>query len=101
MLQCYYSALDGFDDITWADANLTAIGQQQAKDVNTLWSQQIPHGIPTPETYYVSPLTRTIETADLSFQGLDLPSDKPYKPLIKEVNQAHTSRITASLTTHI
>jgi broad specificity phosphatase PhoE len=84
-LQCYYSALDGFDNITWADATLTSTGQDQAKDVATVWKQQIPLGIPLPESYYVSPLTRTIETADLSFSTLDLPQDKPYKPLIKEL----------------
>ncbi|KNG51665.1 phosphoglycerate mutase family protein [Stemphylium lycopersici] len=82
---CYWSALDGADGITWSDANLTATGQGQAKDVNKLWASQLPLGIPAPETYYVSPLTRTIETADLSFQGLDLPTDKPYKPFIKEL----------------
>ncbi|KAH5265099.1 hypothetical protein HBI72_088860 [Parastagonospora nodorum] len=78
---CYYSALDGHDGITWADANLTTAGQQQALDVNALWKQQLPHGIPVPETFYVSPLTRTIETADLSFNGLEL----GYKPFIKEL----------------
>ncbi|KAF1848904.1 phosphoglycerate mutase family protein [Cucurbitaria berberidis CBS 394.84] len=82
---CYWSALDGADGIIWADANLTSTGQEQAKDVRTLWKQQLPHGIPPPETYYVSPLTRTIETADLSFQELDLPPGKEYKPFIKEL----------------
>jgi broad specificity phosphatase PhoE len=83
--QCYYSALDGADGINWADANLTSVGQQQALDVNHLWKEQLPHGIPVPETYYVSPLTRTVETADLTFKGLDLPADKKYKPYIKEL----------------
>ncbi|KAH8723436.1 histidine phosphatase superfamily [Phaeosphaeriaceae sp. PMI808] len=82
---CYWSALDGADGVTWSDALLTPTGQQQARDVNALWKSQLPHGIPLPETYYVSPLTRTIETADLSFTGLNLPSDKPYKPYIKEL----------------
>ena len=82
---CTFPSYDGADGITWADANLTTVGQQQAKDVNTLWKQQLPHGIPAPETYYVSPLTRTIETADLSFNELDLPKDKPYRPFIKEL----------------
>jgi hypothetical protein len=82
---CYYSVLDGFDSISWADANLTSTGQDQARDVNRLWAQQLPLGIPAPETYYVSPLTRTIETADLSFQNLSLPEDRPYKPFIKEL----------------
>ncbi|KAH7383837.1 histidine phosphatase superfamily [Pyrenochaeta sp. MPI-SDFR-AT-0127] len=82
---CYWSALDGADGIRWADALLTSTGQEQAKDVRALWKEQLPRGIPPPETYYVSPLTRTIETADLSFKELDLPKDKPYKPFIKEL----------------
>jgi broad specificity phosphatase PhoE len=57
--QCYYSALDGADGMTWADAKLTRLGQQQARDVNKLWKEQLLKGIPPPETYYVSPLTRT------------------------------------------
>jgi broad specificity phosphatase PhoE len=91
-LQCYYSALDGFDSITWADANLTTLGQQQALDVNTLWKEQLPRGIPVPETYYVSPLTRTIETADLTFGGIDgLTNYKPYiKELMREALGVHT-----------
>jgi broad specificity phosphatase PhoE len=82
---CYWALLDGADGITWSDANLTSLGQQQARDANALWKEKLPEGIPPPETYYVSPLTRTIQTADLSFEGLDLPGDKPYKPLIKEL----------------
>lgn len=42
------------------------------------------HGVPVPETFYVSPLTRTIQTADLSFRGLDL-GKAEYKPYIKEL----------------
>jgi len=83
--QCYWSALDGADGINWADANLTSTGQDQALAVNKLWTHQLPNGIPAPETYYVSPLTRTIETADLSFNNLPLPKDKPYRPYIKEL----------------
>lgn len=83
--QCYWSALDGADGITWADAHLTPLGESQAKDVHDLWSTQLALGIPHPETYYVSPLTRTIQTADLSFSSLPLPASKPYKPLIKEL----------------
>ncbi|KAI4712415.1 hypothetical protein J4E89_002682 [Alternaria sp. Ai002NY15] len=82
---CYYAALDGYDGITWADANLTTVGQDQALAVNKLWAEQLPLGIPPPQTYYVSPLTRTIETANLSFKSLPLPSSHPYKPFIKEL----------------
>lgn len=82
---CYYSFLDGYDGLVWADAQLTPVGQQQAKDVNALWEEQLKEGLPAPETYYVSPLTRTIQTADLSFQTLSLPAGKPYKPYIREL----------------
>ncbi|PSN72424.1 phosphoglycerate mutase family protein [Corynespora cassiicola Philippines] len=82
---CYWSMLEGADGMVWADAHLTEVGQGQAKDVHKLWSSLLPEGIPPPETYYVSPLTRTIETADLSFKGLALPEDKPYDPIGKEL----------------
>lgn len=82
---CYYSALDGHDGLVWADAHLTPAGAQQAKDVHTLWATQLPRGLPAPETYYVSPLTRTIQTAALSFANLPLPRDAPYAPYIAEL----------------
>lgn len=84
--------LDGAEGITWSDANLTETGQNQAKEVYELWKLLLPKGIPPPETYYVSPLTRTIETADLSFKGLGLPKDKPYRPVVKEVCGLLTGR---------
>jgi broad specificity phosphatase PhoE len=82
---CYYSLLDGYDGMQWSDALLTDLGKEQARDVNQLWKRLLPKGIPPPETYYVSPLTRTIETANLSFNGLDLPEDRLYKPIGKEL----------------
>lgn len=69
----------------WADALLTPLGEQQAKDVAALWSSQLDLGIPLPETYYVSPLTRAIQTADLTFSSLPLPDDAAYKPFVKEL----------------
>lgn len=90
--------LDGADGITWSDAVLTEVGQGQAKDVNGLWAKLLPKGIPRPETYYVSPLTRTIQTADLSFKGLELPHDKPYRPYIKEVGLSPFKRYRGALT---
>ncbi|KAF1931284.1 phosphoglycerate mutase family protein [Didymella exigua CBS 183.55] len=82
---CYYSALDGHDGLVWADAHLTPVGEQQAQDVNALWAEKLTQGLPPPETYYVSPLTRTIQTADLSFRGLNLPAGKDYTPYIVEL----------------
>lgn len=77
--------LEGADGITWVDANLTELGEGQAKDVHELWKEQLPKGIPAPESYYVSPMRRAIQTADITFKELDLPSDRPYAPIGKEV----------------
>ena len=82
---CYYSMLDGYDGVIWADAHLTPVGEQQALDVHDLWAQQLAQGLPAPERYYVSPLTRTLQTADLSFANLSLPPAKPYKPYVVEL----------------
>jgi broad specificity phosphatase PhoE len=50
-----------------------------------LWKSLLPGGIPVPETFYVSPLTRALQTADLSFKELHLPKDRHYEPVVKEV----------------
>ncbi|KAF2742362.1 phosphoglycerate mutase-like protein [Sporormia fimetaria CBS 119925] len=97
---CYWSMLDGADGLIWADANLTAVGEAQATEVHQLWDSLLPNGIPAPESYYVSPLTRALKTADLSFQNLDLPKDRLYEPVVKEVSslpqletQAHDKQL--------
>ncbi|KAF2203175.1 phosphoglycerate mutase family protein [Delitschia confertaspora ATCC 74209] len=85
---CYWSKLDGADGLTWADANLTELGMGQAAEVHELWESLLLKeggGIPTPETYYVSPLSRAIETADITFEGLKLPKHQAYKPIVKEL----------------
>ncbi|KAF2732287.1 phosphoglycerate mutase-like protein [Polyplosphaeria fusca] len=82
---CYWSMLEGADGMTWADAHLTETGEDQARDVHKLYSSLLPEGIPPPERYYVSPLSRAIQTANLGFQDLDLPEDKPYAPIAKEL----------------
>lgn len=40
--------------------------------------------LPAPESYYTSPLTRCLQTAALTFTGLNLPPDRPFAPVIKE-----------------
>lgn len=77
--------LNGAENITWSDAHLTPLGIQQARDVHNLWKALLPNGIPYPENYYVSPLVRAIQTADLSFKDLSLPEGKEYKPVVKEL----------------
>jgi broad specificity phosphatase PhoE len=41
--------------------------------------------ITLPQTYYTSPLTRCLQTANLTFSGLPLPEESPFIPIIKEL----------------
>ncbi|KAJ5609017.1 hypothetical protein N7528_009584 [Penicillium herquei] len=81
----YWSLLDGDEYGTWVDAHLTPIGKGQAQTAYDTWATQIQNGIPNPQSYYVSPLHRTCETAQITFQGLDMPLTRPFRPLIKEL----------------
>ena len=70
---CYYSVLNGNATTTWADAHLTMLGESQAKKVNQFWAAEIEgQKILTPQSFYTSPLTRCLVTAQLSFDGLRL-----------------------------
>jgi broad specificity phosphatase PhoE len=60
-MKCYYAQLNGNSTVTWFDAHLTANGVAQAQAVNSLWARLISsQNITTPQSYYVSPLTRCL-----------------------------------------
>lgn len=83
---CYWSLLNGNGTSTWADAHLTQNGIDQALVANAFWANALADaGIPAPQSYYVSPLARCLATANLTFSGLELPGDRPFKPLVKEL----------------
>ena len=82
---CYYSLQDGNSTVTWADAQLTPLGVDQALAAHHFWISEIEtQKIPTPQSYYTSPLTRCLQTANLTFSGLPLPRDHPFIPEVKE-----------------
>lgn len=72
----------------WADAHLTPLGIKQAQLASSTFQTAFKvGGLPAPESYYVSPLWRCLETAELTFNAIaaDLPASRPYKPVIKEM----------------
>lgn len=82
---CYYSELDGNSTVTWSDAHLSPLGVAQALAVNEFWASEIKdQKIPTPQSYYTSPLTRCLQTANYTFNGLDLSAAHPFLPQVKE-----------------
>jgi broad specificity phosphatase PhoE len=83
---CHWSELDGNGTTTWADAKLTDVGVQQAQRVNKFWAHLLKdEKITAPQSYYTSPLYRCLDTARITFSGLDLPKKDPFKPIIKEL----------------
>ncbi|WEW60203.1 putative phosphoglycerate mutase pmu1 [Emydomyces testavorans] len=81
---CYWSMLEGNGTITWADAHLTDQGIADAKVAHQTWATQMKHGIPVPESYYTSPLSRCLQTANVTFSTLNLPESNPFLPTVKE-----------------
>ncbi|KAI4161515.1 MAG: hypothetical protein LQ342_004799 [Letrouitia transgressa] len=83
---CFYSVIDGNATVTWADAHLSPLGLSQALNVHTFWSSQFrSQNQPAPQSYYTSPLTRCLQTANYTFSGLDLPKHHPFVPTVKEL----------------
>lgn len=83
---CYWSLLNGNSSVSWFDADLTKEGIEQAVIAHDFWAYEIEtQKIPVPHSYYTSPLTRCLKTANLTFNGLDLPHRYPFVPTIKEL----------------
>ncbi|KAL9615065.1 MAG: hypothetical protein Q9167_000488 [Letrouitia subvulpina] len=83
---CFYSEIDGNATVTWADAHLSPLGVFQALNVHTFWSSQFQsQNQPAPQSYYTSPLTRCLQTANYTFSGLELPKKYPFVPIVKEL----------------
>jgi broad specificity phosphatase PhoE len=93
MWDCYWSTLNGNGTVTWSDARLTTIGKTQAQEAHDFWKKMITEQtMSVPESWYVSPLDRAIETADITFTHLLAPGG--YNPIVKEMvregNGIHT-----------
>ncbi|KKK22876.1 hypothetical protein AOCH_006527 [Aspergillus ochraceoroseus] len=85
---CYWSLLTGNATTSWADADLTPAGVSQALVAHDFWASQIEtQKIHLPDSYFVSPLTRTLRTANLTFAGLPFKQEHAAKfvPVVKEL----------------
>ncbi|ETI26100.1 hypothetical protein G647_02877 [Cladophialophora carrionii CBS 160.54] len=85
---CYYGAFDrdpNVPSISYLDAHLTPLGKHQAIAASMFWQNLIStQKMPLPQTYYSSPLTRAMQTAQLTFSGLPLPPSQTFRPVVKE-----------------
>ncbi|KAH6975968.1 histidine phosphatase superfamily [Ilyonectria sp. MPI-CAGE-AT-0026] len=80
------SFLNGDDKETWFDAHLTDVGIQQARDLNTFWTDLIAtDGAPLPQTLFTSPLARCLQTTEYIFGPLMVAHTRPFQPIVKEL----------------
>lgn len=90
-MKCYYSLQNGDANITWFDAHLTTTGLKQAQVAHDAWKTQLQQKVPFPQSFYVSPLHRCLQTADVTFKGLNR-TPVPFAPVVKEVYPPTPSR---------
>jgi broad specificity phosphatase PhoE len=87
----YWSKLDGDGTLFWSDAHLTDIGKDQARTANRFVKAQLEPkvGMPLPDAWVVSPMWRCLQTAELTWEGVD--GFKPVvRELVREVLGVHT-----------
>lgn len=84
-MQGHWSEKNGNGTVTWFDAHLTDNGVQQAITNSVFLNNSIKTaGMPAPQSFYVSPLYRTCNTAGLEWSDVALPESSPFVPTIKE-----------------
>ncbi|KAL4879563.1 histidine phosphatase superfamily [Aspergillus karnatakaensis] len=84
---CFYALLEGNSTHTWFDADLTPNGIEQANIAHEYWLHQYAeHAIHFPDSYYSSPMTRSLKTANITFAHLPLKQAgaKQFLPTVKE-----------------
>lgn len=68
-----YRFLGTDGEITWGpDPDLTDLGKLQAQENHQFLVDQISKGMPIPSKFYVSPLSRSIETMMIEWDGIDI-----------------------------
>jgi broad specificity phosphatase PhoE len=55
------------------DPLLTHFGKEQVTKTANAWKEQIKFHVPLPEALYTSPLRRAIDTAGITWDGIELP----------------------------
>ncbi|KAH8697300.1 histidine phosphatase superfamily [Talaromyces proteolyticus] len=83
---CYWAELTGNGTASWSDAHLTTKGIAQAQVAHDFWQSRFKlQRMHAPDAYFVSPLTRCLQTINTTFSTLALPHGAaPYEPLVLE-----------------
>ncbi|KAH7396647.1 histidine phosphatase superfamily [Phaeosphaeria sp. MPI-PUGE-AT-0046c] len=84
----HWAKLPGDSNSTWLDASLTPTGEQQAKEIASLWSEA--GNIPPPQSIYSSPLRRCLQTTTFGFAPLLHQTTPIIKENLRERLGVHT-----------
>jgi phosphohistidine phosphatase SixA len=57
-------------DLCTADPDLTDVGRDQALRAHNSWKAELAFGLPLPEKFYCSPMTRALRTHTIIFNGI-------------------------------
>lgn len=67
----YWSKVNTDGNMTWGpDAQLTPLGEDQARRVHRAWKREILANAPVPPVLYSSPLSRAASTCEITYEGL-------------------------------
>jgi len=84
-----WSKLNGDGELVWGpDPELTSIGKDQAVIAHEGWTTERPFGILLPQKLYCSPLTRAMQTCEITFR--DIVSSRCVVVECREENGIHT-----------
>ncbi|KAG6895881.1 hypothetical protein C0992_011802 [Termitomyces sp. T32_za158] len=90
----YWSKLDGDGEIVWGpDAELTETGKTQAAAASEVWRSELAAKLPVPGKFYVSPLSRALQTLEITFNGLLPERESKWATILencREVYGVHT-----------
>lgn len=80
---CYWSRKEGDGEIEWYDALLTDKGHDQISTLSDSWKKQLyTNNAPLPQSYYVSPMRRCLQTYNDTWSSI---LNDTKVPLIKEL----------------
>ncbi|KWU45332.1 phosphoglycerate mutase-like protein [Rhodotorula sp. JG-1b] len=67
----YWSKVNTDGNMTWGpDAQLTPLGENQARRVHRAWKRETLANAPAPPVLYSSPLSRAASTCEITYEGL-------------------------------
>ncbi|KAJ7250703.1 histidine phosphatase superfamily [Mycena rebaudengoi] len=85
----YWSKLNGDGELVWGpDPQLTTLGKTQAEAVNKRWKEELAVHILLPDRLYCSPMTRAMQTHQITFDGV-LPSKRSPTVIVENCREEY------------